>query len=385
MYISNVHYYGTIEECNHRCINMHKKCSQLIITKFDNMLKIIAVFLIGLAIVDALVPKVKLCDYESCPEVSRLGLGALHLGDSISGLTNVTEINIWIQTAVDNGITLFDLADVYPVKGGDSGTSAELFGKALALTPGLRDQITIIAKMDIIFPKTIDTSRNHLINTLNWFLNVLNTDHIDILLLHYPDSYMNATAIAELFLEFKNQGKVINFGVSNHYISHYELLQKKLNEITNNTIKLVTNEIEISVWNPSYLNYNSGIVDHAYQNNYHNLAWSSLGGDPIGGLNRLFVRKGKRQEKILHSLRTVGRELEIGDPALVALIWVLSHPSGIIPLLGTTRIERIKQYIEAFNYIDKMTAEQWWSIGGAGGLCAMADSQCNYSEYMPSE
>lgn len=364
---------------------MHKNWSQLIITKFDNMLKIIAVFLIGLAIVDALVPKVKLCDYESCPEVSRLGLGALHLGDSISGLTNVTEINIWIQTAVDNGITLFDLADVYPVKGGDSGTSAELFGKALALTPGLRDQITIIAKMDIIFPKTIDTSRNHLINTLNWFLNVLNTDHIDILLLHYPDSYMNATAIAELFLEFKNQGKVINFGVSNHYISHYELLQKKLNEITNNTIKLVTNEIEISVWNPSYLNYNSGIVDHAYQNNYHNLAWSSLGGDPIGGLNRLFVRKGKRQEKILHSLRTVGRELEIDDPALVALIWVLSHPSGIIPLLGTTCIERIKQYIEAFNYIDKMTAEQWWNIGGAGGLCAMADSQCNYSEYMPSE
>jgi predicted oxidoreductase len=344
--------------------------------------------LCGLAVLVAAhgaVPTIKLCPYDSCPTVSRMGMGALHLGDSISGLTNATQINAWMQSAIANGITLFDLADVYPVKGGDSGTSAELFGQALAMTPGLRDQITIVAKMDIIFPKTIDTSREHLVDTLNWFLSVLGTDHVDILLLHYPDSFMNATAIAELFVEFKNQGKVLNFGVSNHYVSHFELLQTKLDEISNHDIKLVTNEIEVSVWNPSYLNYNSGLVDHAYKNGYHNLAWSSLGGDPVGGLNRLFVRKGKRQERILHALRDVGRQLKIDDPAVVAFLWVLSHPSGIIPLIGTTNTDRIARYAGAFQYLGQMTVEQWWAIGGAGGLCAMADSQCNYSEYMPSE
>jgi predicted oxidoreductase len=340
--------------------------------------------LLGLALTRAAVPTVKLCAYDSCPEVSRMGMGALHLGDSISGLTDASAINSWIQTAIANGITLFDLADVYPVKGGDAGTSAELFGQALALTPGLRDQITIVAKMDIIFPSTIDTSREHLVYTLDWFLSVLGTDHVDVLLLHYPDSFMNATAVAELFVEFKSQGKVKNFGVSNHYISHFEVLQKKLDDVTAGDIKLVTNEIEISVWNPSYMNYNSGLVDHAYKNGYHNLGWSSLGGDPVGGLNRLFVRKGRRQEKILHALRQVGREMSIDDAATVAMVWVLSHPSGVIPLIGTTNAKRIAQYAGAFQYVGQMTAAQWWNIGGAGGLCAMADSQCNYSEYMPS-
>lgn len=251
--------------------------------------------------------------------------------------------------------------------------------------PGLRDQITIVAKMDIIFPTTIDTSREHLVSTLDWFLSSLQTDYVDILLLHYPDSFMNATSVAELFVEFKSQGKVKHFGVSNHYVSHFELLQTKLDEVSGNAIKLVTNEIEVSAWNPSYLNYNSGLVDHAYKSGYRNLGWSALGGDPVGGLNRLFVRKGKRQEKILHALRQVGRELDIKDEAVVALLWVLSHPSRIIPLLGTTKSDRIQKYADAFQHVGRMTNAQWWNIGGAGGLCAMADSQCNYSEYMPSE
>lgn len=333
----------------------------------------------------ASVPLVELCSWGSCPKVSRIGMGALHLGDSISGLTNASQINSWIREAVSLGITLFDLADVYPVKGGDAGSSAELFGEALAMTPGLRDKITIVAKMSIVFPSTIDTSKDHLTTTLNWFLDVLHTDYVDILLLHYPDSFLNATSVAELFVQFKNEGKVKYFGVSNHYISHFNLLQTKLDEASGNSIKLVTNEIEISVWNPSYLNYNSGLVDHAYTNGYHNFAWSSLGGDPIGGLNRLFVRKGSRQTKILHALRQVGKELNIDNDAVVALLWVLSHPSGIIPLLGTTKSNRMVEYAAAFQYLGQMTASQWWSIGGAGGLCAMADSQCNYSEYMPSE
>ena len=98
------------------------------------------------------------------------------------------------------------------------------------------------------------------------------------------------------------------------------------------------------------------------------------------------MRKGKRQEKILHALRTVGRDLGIDQPpAVIALVWVLSHPSGVIPLLGTTDFDRMESYANAMQYVGLMSAEQWWSIGGAGGLCAMADSQCNYSEYMPSE
>ncbi|CAM9108315.1 unnamed protein product, partial [Ectocarpus fasciculatus] len=273
----------------------------------------------------------------------------------------------WIQDALSHGIDLFDLADVYPVKGGDSGTSAELFGQALALTPGLREQIKIVAKMDIIFPTAIDSSRAHLEQTLNWFLDSLQTDHVDFLLLHYSNAYMNGTEVAEFFRDVKKAGQVLHFGVSNHYPSKFNLLQKKLDLVTGGDITLVTHEFECSVWNPSYLNYDSPIADHAYENGIHPLAWGSLGGDPIGGLNRLFVRKGDRQFKIKRKLSSVGEEMGITDETVVALVWLMSHPVGFIPLLGTTNSKHLQAQVTAFNYLGQMTNAQWWEIGAAGG------------------
>lgn len=338
-----------------------------------------------LATATATVPQIKICDQSSCPSVSRVGMGTLHLGDKISGISDPQEINAWIQQALSLGIDLFDLADVYPVKGGDAGTSAELFGQALALTPGLREQIKIVAKMDIIFPSAIDTTREHLEQTLNWFLDVLHTDYVDIMLLHYSNSFMNGTEVAEFFVDVKKAGKVRHFGVSNHYPSKFDLLQKKLDLVSGGDIQLVTHEFECSVWNPSYLNYNSPLADHAYQNGIHPLAWGSLGGDPIGGLNRLFKRHGDRQRKIKSKLSSVGEEMGIGDETVVALTWLLRHPVGFIPLLGTTNLDHLNAQVTAFDYVGKMSNAQWWEIGAAGGLCAMGDSQCNYKEYMATD
>mmetsp|Transcript_12576 Transcript_12576/g.12988 ORF Transcript_12576/g.12988 Transcript_12576/m.12988 type:complete len:350 (-) Transcript_12576:147-1196(-) len=328
-----------------------------------------------------IVPQIKLCSYSDCPSVSRIGMGTLHLGDSIEGLTTVDDIKIWIEEAYSLGITLFDLADVYPVKGGDSGTSASLFGQALALT-GLRNQITLVAKMDIIFPSTIDTSRSHLQSVLDWYLNVLMTDYVDILVLHYSNSFMNVTEVSQFFIDTKAAGKAKYFAVSNHYPSKFDLLQSKLDELTKGTIKLVTHEFEASVWNPSSMNYNNQIADHAYQLGIHPLAWGPLGGDPIGGLNRLFVRTGTRQRSILNALGDVGTAIGVNDESIVALTWLLQHPAGFIPLLGTTKTARLRSQVTAFNHIGKITVEQWWSIAGKGGLCALGDTQCNYSEYM---
>lgn len=267
------------------------------------------------------VPSLKLCDYDDCPTVSRIGMGTLHLGDEISGLSDPAEINAWIQQALAYGINLFDLADVYPVKGGEQGTSAELFGEALAMTPGLRDKVTIVAKMGIIFPSAVDTSVEHLSQTLDWYLNVLKTTHVDILLLHYANAYMNADEVAQFFVDAKADGKVKYFGVSNHYPSKFNLLQSRLDAISGGDIKLVTHEFEASVWNPSYMNYDSELVDHAYSTGLRPLAWSAMGGDPIGGRNRLFVQKGTRQAKILRSLSDVGEEMGIDDESVVALTW----------------------------------------------------------------
>lgn len=327
------------------------------------------------------VPLIKICEFDDCPVVSRVGMGALHLGDRISGLSDAAQVNAWINDAYAKGITLFDLADVYPVKGGDAGDSAVLFGQALALSPGLREKLTLVAKMGIIFPNAIDTTSQHLTSTLNWYLDVLNTTYVDILVIHYSAANMDAQAVASAFVDLKAAGKVKHFAVSNHYPSKFDLLQAKLDQISAGSIRLVTHELEVSVWNPSYLNYNSPLVDHAYQHGLHPLAWSALGGDPTGGLNRLFVQKGDRQTRILHALNSVGRDLSIRDSTTVALLWLLSHPSGIIPLLGTTNPKHLDAQLEAFEHLGKMTNDQWWTIASAGGVCPLGDSQCNYELY----
>lgn len=349
----------------------------MLISNLFVFLSVVLPFTVGVT-----VPQQKVCDYDECPSVSRVGLGALHLSDKISGLTDATAVNTWIQQAVSLGINLFDLADVYPVKGGNGGDSAKLFGEALALTPGLREKLFINAKMGIIFPTSIDTTRAHLSSTLDWYLEVLGTTYVDMLMIHYSDSFMDANEVAQFFVDVKAAGKVNYFGVSNHYPSKYELLATKLDAVSGGSIKLMTHEFEASAWNPSYMSYNSALADHAYKNSLHPFAWSSLGGDPIGGLNRLFVRTGARQKKILHALGSVGAEMGIEDKSVVALTWLMSHPLGFIPLLGTTDLERLQLQVTAFDYLGNMTSAQWWKIGQAGGLCPMGDSECNYSEYM---
>ena len=115
------------------------------------------------------------------------------------------------------------------------------------------------------------------------------------------------------------------------------------------------------------------------------LGWSALGGDPIGGLNRLFVRKGDRQLKILHALRSVGDAVGEKEETVVALAWVLAHPSGIVPLVGSTNTGHVNTLLRALDVAAKISTDQWWQIGNAGGLCPLADSQCNYAEYMAKD
>lgn len=328
----------------------------------------------------AVVPQVALCDDANCPMVSRIGLGTLHLGDKIGGLPDPVRINEWVRAGVDLGINLLDCADVYPVKGGDAGDSAILLGKALKMTPGLRNKVVIVAKIDLIFPTAVDTSAEHIKAQVDWFLESLQTNYLDIVLLHYPNSFTNPVEVAQTFSELKLSGKVRHFGVSNHYPSHFDTIQKSLTRL-NTGIRLVTNEIELSVWNPSYMNYNSDLVDHAMTNGYRNLGWGGLAGDPTGGLNRLFAKPGVRSDKILKAIGSVGDELGVKDPAVMALAWSLSHPSGFIPLIGTTQVSRVQSLVAALDIAKNITSVQWWKIGSAGGLCQLADTQCNYKDY----
>jgi predicted oxidoreductase len=295
-------------------------------------------------------------------------------------MDNAKGVLDWINQGLNLGITLFDTADVYPVKGGTAGDAVKVFGAALQLQPSLRSKIQIQAKLDIASfnPPYLNTSASYIEQQVDWFLSNLHTTYLDIVLLHYSDALLDADAVASTLNGLKNSGKVHYFGVSNHYPHKVKLLQSRLDQYG---IELVTNEVEISVWNPSHLNYKDGTVDDLYASYMRPIAWCALGGDPLGGLNRLFQRYGTRQTKILNALGKVGDELGGYEEDVVALAWLLRHPSGIIPLIGTTNNERMAQQVTAMEVYARMTESQWWSIGTEGGLCAFGDDQCDYDEY----
>jgi len=296
------------------------------------------------------------------PEVSRIAYGTLHLSEA----QNADIALALIENALSLGITTFDLSDVY----GGQEKCLKLFGQALTMKPGLRAKVEIVAKMDVL--NGYDTSREHLEEVFSDYLRYLQTDYVDLLLLHRQDYLMDVDEVAQLFREWKAAGKVRYFGTSNHDQNSFLNLNAR--------IPLVTNEIEVSVWAPETIcplgfgpvspdTYftNNGLVDFHYRLNSSVLAWSPLGGNPYGGINRLFKITGTRQTQVLKALQAAGQQLGDNED-VVALAWVLRHPAKIVPIIGTMNIERMTNQTRAEAVAKMMTRKQWYDLARAIGV-----------------
>jgi len=296
------------------------------------------------------------------PEFSRIAYGSLHLAEA----QTPEKALALIENALSLGITTFDLSDVY----GGNEKCLKLFGQAINMKPGLRSKIEIIAKMDVF--NGYDTSREHLSQIMSDYLNYLQTDFVDLLLLHRQDYLMDVAEVSQLFLEWKAAGKVRFFGASNHDQNSFLNLNAR--------VPLVTNEVEVSVWAPETIcplgsgpvstnTYftNNGLVDFHYRLNSSVLAWGPLGGDPYGGINRLFKMTGTRQTQVRTALQAAGQALN-DEEDVIALAWILRHPAKIIPILGTMNPERMVNQTRAEAVAQKMTRKQWYDVARAIGV-----------------
>jgi predicted oxidoreductase len=264
-------------------------------------------------------------------------------------LTNQKLLTLTQQT-IDLGITTFDHADIY----GDY-TCEKLFGNALKLKKGLRNNIQIITKCGIKlrsekYPerkiKSYDYSFQHIVESVENSLKNFNTDYIDVLLLHRPSPFFNPEEVAKAFMHLKKQGKVLHFGVSNFNKTEFEMLKSFVEE------PLVTNQVEISPYNLEH--FTNGNIDYFLTHNIKPMAWSPLAG---GNLLHPTSEKGIR---ILTTLQEVAAELSIKSVDVVIYSWLLSHPAAIIPVVGTHKIERLQNAVEASAI--KMSSEQWLKI-----------------------
>jgi predicted oxidoreductase len=254
------------------------------------------------------------------------------------------------KQSIDLGITTFDHADIY-----GNYSCEKIFGDALNLDKGLRKKIQIITKCGIKlvsdkFPsrklKSYDYSFDHIVSSVENSLKNFRTDYIDVLLLHRPSPFFNPEEVANAFSHLKKQGKVQNFGVSNFNPQQFEMLNSYVEE------DLVTNQVEISPYCLEH--FDNGNMDYFLTKKIKPMAWSPLGGGHIFNPTNL---KGQR---LLNTLKEVANELSINDIDTLIYSWLLNHPSSIIPIVGSGKINRLKNAINALTI--KIPSELWQKI-----------------------
>lgn len=284
--------------------------------------------------------------------VSQLTYGCMRIvGDgSADALQNGKRA---VMSAVDAGYTFFDHADIY-----GEGRCEELFGELLQESPGLRERLVIATKCGIRragdsspdAPARYDFSRQYLRECVEGSLRRLRVEQIDLLMLHRPDYLMQADEVAELFDELHASGKVAHFGVSNFSIAQVELLR----DISRRPI--CTNQVEVSLHNVEILD--NGVLDQCRRLGITIQAWRPMGGIFTTAMHGEFA--GDAEQQIRAELDHQADKYGVTDWQIV-LAWLMRlHPTGLSPIIGSTRPERISTAVAALD-ID-YTREDWYRL-----------------------
>lgn len=281
------------------------------------------------------------------PRFSRMVAGVMKWGDWGKQLDTQEMLRL-IEQCIESGVTTFDHADIY-----GHYTTEAAFGAALKLQPALRERMQIVTKcgINLVTPnrpqhkiKSYDTSKNHILKSVEQSLQNLQTDQIDLLLLHRPDVLLDPDVVAETFSNLQQAGKVKYFGVSNFTPSQFAML--------NSRIELVTNQVEASLLHLDP--FTDGTFDQCLQHRIKPMVWSPLGGGEIFGASK--------DDRIIRIQRTAKTLATKHDAALdqILLAWLLRHPAQLLPVLGTARIERIQAATEAIHI--ELTREEWYEL-----------------------
>lgn len=257
-----------------------------------------------------------------------------------------------IRAAIEAGYTHFDHADIY-----GNGASEKLFSEVLGEMPGARERLLLTSKCGIRIsgtpnegdPKRYDFSRQYLLDSVDGILQRLGIEYLDLLLLHRPDYLFSGEDVAGTFAMLEETGKVRHFGVSNFSPSQVSMLQSYC------SMPLIANQVEINIDKLTPLT--DGTLDQCQELNISPMAWCPLGGVVYpawgGELTEL------QTDRIRSELDIQARKYDI-QAWVVMLVWLLSHPSGILPIIGSTRPDRIREALSALDV--EYTRPDWYRL-----------------------
>jgi predicted oxidoreductase len=276
-------------------------------------------------------------------EVSPIAWGMWRLAEN--GRTAADAARL-VQAALDAGITFLDTADIYGFDGqGGFGDAEALLGEVLAADPSLRDRMVLATKGGILPPLPYDQSPDYLRKAIDDSLRRLKVDSVDLWQIHRPDILAHPQEVSRVLDDAVASGKVKALGVSNFTMSQIAALQHFLGQ------KLVSTQPEISPLRITCLE--NGELDQAMLLGLTPLAWSPLGG------GRLAAPESERDKAVAAALDIVA-EAQGVSRTVAAYSWLMAHPAGIVPIIGSQNAERIAEGAEALRV--RWTRAEWYAV-----------------------
>ena len=284
--------------------------------------------------------------------VSRLALGLMRIANK-----SVEEVEKLINVSIEQGINLFDHADIY---GG--GKSETLFGEVLKRNPSLRNKMIIQSKCGIR-KGFYDFSFNHIVNSAIESIKRLGIDSLDILLLHRPDTLMEPDEVNKAFSYLYNQGLVRTFGISNMNSMQIELLKKYVeypllfNQLQFSLIHagMVDVGINVNMTNNRAIDFDGNMLEYARINDITIQAWSILQASWEEGT---FLNHPKYQ-KLNEKLAQYANQYQV-EKSAIALAWILSHPAKLIAISGTTSPKHLVDLAKGVSI--KLARPEWYDL-----------------------
>lgn len=290
-------------------------------------------------------------------EASEIALGCMRIADM-----EIKDVANLINVSLEQGINFFDHADIY---GG--GRSEEVFAKAVNLNSNLRENMILQSKCSIR-PGFFDYSKEHIINSVDKILTRLNTEYLDILLLHRPDTLMEPEEVSEAFQTLYEKGKVRHFGVSNHNPMQIELLNKYLNnKVTINQLQfslmhtgIIDSGINVNMKIDPSIDRDGSILEYCRLKDITIQAWSPF---QYGFFEGVFLNNDKFPE-LNKKINEIAAAKGVTNSA-IATAWILRHPAKIQTVVGTTNANRLKDICEASNVV--LSRQEWYELYRAAG------------------
>lgn len=291
-------------------------------------------------------------------KVPSIAIGCMRLSEK-----SKDEMNHFIHSALEQGAYFFDHADIY---GG--GQSEAVFGEAFASDSSLKREDIFLQSKCGIRQGCYDLSKEHILSSVDGILKRLQTDYLDLLLLHRPDALVEPEEVAAAFDLLFESGKVRYFGVSNHKPMQIALLQKYVRqELVADQIQfsipvsnLVANGMEVNMETPGSVDHDGSLLDYCRLNNITLQAWSPF---QMPAWKGCFLGSSEYPD-LNQKIRSLAEKYQVSDTTIAAA-WILRHPAKMQLITGTASESRLKEILAACDI--SLTREEWYELYLAAG------------------